>query len=189
MGAEETNGDGFGVGWYGDRDTPAIFHSVEPAWNDRNLRELAGHISSPLVFAHIRASTGSPVQQTNCHPFLVQALCSQLIDTLNVEKRERVESTDIEHAVKQVVESWDGYFDDLWKRCDESQRSCLLALNKQEGDEGMELDDIQQHSQLDPKSIRQVLRALVSRDLVIDHEDGTYRIAAPIFRWWVKYNS
>jgi predicted glutamine amidotransferase len=69
MGAEETNGDGFGVGWYGDRETPAIFHSVEPAWNDRNLRELAGHISSPLVFAHIRASTGSPVQQTNCHPF------------------------------------------------------------------------------------------------------------------------
>jgi predicted glutamine amidotransferase len=69
MGAEETNGDGFGVGWYGQRETPAVFHSVEPAWNDRNLRELAGHVSSPLVFAHIRASTGSPVQQTNCHPF------------------------------------------------------------------------------------------------------------------------
>ena len=48
---------------------PAVFHSIEPAWNDRNLRELAGHITSPLVFAHIRASTGSPVQQTNCHPF------------------------------------------------------------------------------------------------------------------------
>ena len=46
-----------------------MFHSVEPAWNDRNLRELAGHVSSPLVFAHIRAATGTPVQQTNCHPF------------------------------------------------------------------------------------------------------------------------
>jgi predicted glutamine amidotransferase len=69
LGAEATNGDGFGIGWYGDRDTPAVFHSTEPAWNDRNLRELAGHIESPLVFAHIRASTGSPVQQTNCHPF------------------------------------------------------------------------------------------------------------------------
>jgi predicted glutamine amidotransferase len=69
LGAETTNGDGFGVGWYGDRPTPAIFHSIEPAWNDRNLRELAGHIASPLLFAHIRASSGSPVQQTNCHPF------------------------------------------------------------------------------------------------------------------------
>jgi glutamine amidotransferase len=69
LGAEETNGDGFGIGWYGDQESPAVFHSIEPAWNDRNLRELAGHITSPLVFAHIRASTGSPVQQTNCHPF------------------------------------------------------------------------------------------------------------------------
>jgi predicted glutamine amidotransferase len=69
LGAEETNGDGFGVGWYGEQETPGVFRSIEPAWNDRNLRELSGHIASPLVFAHIRASTGSPVQQTNCHPF------------------------------------------------------------------------------------------------------------------------
>jgi glutamine amidotransferase len=69
LGAEETNGDGFGVGWYGAQETPALFHSIEPAWNDRNLRELAGHVNASIVFAHIRASTGSPVQQTNCHPF------------------------------------------------------------------------------------------------------------------------
>ena len=69
LGAETTNGDGFGIGWYGVGDTPGVFHSVEPAWNDRNLREFAGHISSPIVFAHIRASSGSPVQLTNCHPF------------------------------------------------------------------------------------------------------------------------
>ena len=69
LGVETTNGDGFGVGWYGEGETPAVFKSVEPAWNDRNLNELAGHVRSGLVFAHIRASTGTPVQQTNCHPF------------------------------------------------------------------------------------------------------------------------
>jgi glutamine amidotransferase len=69
LGAEETNGDGFGIGWYGAPEIPAVFRSTEPAWNDRNLRELAGHVSAGAVFAHIRASTGSPVQQTNCHPF------------------------------------------------------------------------------------------------------------------------
>ena len=69
LGAEPTNGDGFGVGWYGAPDTPGVFHSTEPAWNDSNLRELAGHISSPLFFTHIRAAIGSEVQQTNCHPF------------------------------------------------------------------------------------------------------------------------
>ena len=69
LGAEPTNGDGFGVGWYGAPDTPGVFHSTEPAWNDSNLRELASHISSPLFFTHIRAAIGSAVQQTNCHPF------------------------------------------------------------------------------------------------------------------------
>jgi predicted glutamine amidotransferase len=69
LGAETTNGDGFGIGWYAAQRTPAVFHSTEPAWNERNLRELAGHVASPLVFAHVRASTGSPIQQTNCHPF------------------------------------------------------------------------------------------------------------------------
>ena len=34
MGAETTNGDGFGLGWYApDTQTPAVFHSIEPAWN------------------------------------------------------------------------------------------------------------------------------------------------------------
>jgi glutamine amidotransferase len=69
MGAETTNGDGFGIGWYGVGDTPGTFHSIEPAWNERNLRDLAAHVRSEIVFAHIRASSGSPVQQTNCHPF------------------------------------------------------------------------------------------------------------------------
>jgi len=69
LGVETTNGDGFGIGWYGEGDTPGVFHSVEPAWNDRNLKDLARHLRSGLVFAHIRASTGGAIQQTNCHPF------------------------------------------------------------------------------------------------------------------------
>jgi predicted glutamine amidotransferase len=69
LGNEETNGDGFGVGWYDGREMPAVFRSIEPAWNDRNLRELAGHIESGHVFAHVRASTHAPVQLSNCHPF------------------------------------------------------------------------------------------------------------------------
>ena len=69
LGATTTNGDGFGVGWYGEGHKPAVFKSIEPAWNDRNLRELSSQIRSGLVFAHIRASTGTPIQQTNCHPF------------------------------------------------------------------------------------------------------------------------
>jgi predicted glutamine amidotransferase len=48
---------------------PAVYRSVTPAWADANLSELAAHVESPLFLAHVRAAIGSPVQQTNCHPF------------------------------------------------------------------------------------------------------------------------
>ncbi|MBT2365536.1 class II glutamine amidotransferase [Streptomyces sp. ISL-10] len=70
MGVETTNGDGFGIGWYTPGiDTPAVVRETGPAWNNRNLREISAHVRSHLFFAHIRASTGSAIQQTNCHPF------------------------------------------------------------------------------------------------------------------------
>jgi glutamine amidotransferase len=68
-GATTTNGDGFGVGWYAADGLPRLYRSTHPAWNDRNLRELASSVESPLFFAHVRASTGTAIQETNTHPF------------------------------------------------------------------------------------------------------------------------
>jgi len=69
LGGHHPNADGFGLGWYGDQAEPGIYRSVAPAWGDRNLHELARQLESPLFIAHIRAATGTPVEQTNCHPF------------------------------------------------------------------------------------------------------------------------
>ena len=67
-----TNGDGFGIGWYGKRETPGLYRDIRPAWNDTNLQALAAQIESPMFLAHVRSTTGSPVQRTNCHPFIFQ---------------------------------------------------------------------------------------------------------------------
>jgi glutamine amidotransferase len=66
---EIPNGDGTGMGWYEHRAEPALFRSITPAWGDENLLELATEIRTRLFLAHVRAGTGTPVQQTNCHPF------------------------------------------------------------------------------------------------------------------------
>ncbi|KAM0722223.1 hypothetical protein Q7P37_001664 [Cladosporium fusiforme] len=98
------NGDGFGVGYYtaAARKTdqhwhnhtaaadqqqqlastqeidlgpePCIFTSTIPAWNCRNLERLASKTVSPLVFAHVRASTEGALSDSNCHPFSRGAL-------------------------------------------------------------------------------------------------------------------
>lgn len=65
----ETNGDGFGLGWYGEREEPGLYREILPAWNDENLKYLSAQIRSRLFFAHVRASTGTATTRANCHPF------------------------------------------------------------------------------------------------------------------------
>src|SRR5690242_13116896 len=64
-----TNGDGFGLGWYGDHPEPGLYRETRPAWSDENLRYLCRHLHSHLFFGHVRAATGTAVTRQNCHPF------------------------------------------------------------------------------------------------------------------------
>jgi glutamine amidotransferase len=64
-----TNGDGFGLGWYGTHPEPGLYREVRPAWSDENLRYLCRHLQSHLFFARVRAATGTPITRPNCHPF------------------------------------------------------------------------------------------------------------------------
>lgn len=69
LGATTTNGDGFGLGWYGERGFPGVYRDILPAWHDANLRSLSEQIRSRLFLAHVRASTGTSTSRENCHPF------------------------------------------------------------------------------------------------------------------------
>ncbi len=65
-----TNGDGFGIAWYGDRPEPGRYRDILPAWSDCNLKSIARQIRSPLFLAHVRAATGGGTRRDNCHPFV-----------------------------------------------------------------------------------------------------------------------
>jgi len=69
MAVTPTNGDGFGLGWYGGSPQPGLFRDVLPAWNDENLKCVAEQVECGLFFAHVRASTGAGISRSNCHPF------------------------------------------------------------------------------------------------------------------------
>lgn len=68
---EPLNGDGFGIGWYAREVNaePATFVSVNPAWSNRNLRNLAPRTKTDCLLAHVRAATVGEVSESNCHPF------------------------------------------------------------------------------------------------------------------------
>lgn len=49
---------------------PLLYKSISPPINDFNFRSLCANTQTKCVIAHIRASSGSAVVQTNCHPFV-----------------------------------------------------------------------------------------------------------------------
>jgi glutamine amidotransferase len=73
---EPLNGDGFGIGWYVPEvdDEPVTFVSVNPAWSNRNLRNLAPKIRTKCFVAHVRAASVGEVSESNCHPFQYKTL-------------------------------------------------------------------------------------------------------------------
>lgn len=66
---QRTNGDGFGLGWYGERAEPGLYRDLRPAWSDENLRSITAQVRSRLFFAHVRAATDTATSRANCHPF------------------------------------------------------------------------------------------------------------------------
>ena len=64
-----TNGDGCGLGWYGERTEPGVYRELRPAWSDENLSAICTQVQSRTFFAHIRAATGTATSRANCHPF------------------------------------------------------------------------------------------------------------------------
>ena len=123
---EPLNGDGFGIGWYANEFAaePAVFRSITPAWNNRNLQNLARVVASDCVIAHVRAATqSSGVNEANCHPFRWRRfLCvhngdvgdfrlvrRKLLASVGDEAFGNVYgSTDSEHFFALFIDSWLG---------------------------------------------------------------------------------
>ena len=109
---EPLNGDGFGVGWYAPEysSDPAVFRSITPAWNNRNLHNLSRVVASSCVLAHVRAATQwSGVNEANCHPFRFgKYLCMHNGDLGNFQKiRRKLLETVCDEAFSNVFGSTD----------------------------------------------------------------------------------
>jgi hypothetical protein len=148
---------------------------------DADAREL---IQKPVLNVFNDEVTQEIMQVTSCHPFLVQAVCKQIIEQLNDTSRKQAEIEDVSTAIVEVFEVWVGYFWDLWDRCDADQRTCLLALLalKETG-----LDQLVEKSGLSKQKTQLALEKLQIRDIVTNSHT-TIRFAVPIFAQWLQQN-
>jgi hypothetical protein len=121
---------------------------------------------------------------TRCHPFLIQAVCKHIIEFLNNDSREFATLGDVSTAIQEVFESWTVYFWDLWDRCDQDQRACLIALSSLGH---AAAHDIMQQNGLSKQKTFHALEKLQMRDIVTS-EQNAYRFAVPMLTRWVEQN-
>lgn len=64
------NADGFGIGWYTNEGSPAVYLNPQPIWSDCNLRHLGHALSADLWLANVRSATDLlPTSVSNTQPF------------------------------------------------------------------------------------------------------------------------
>ena len=69
----DTNGDGFGLAWYGHLSEPGLYRECLPAWSDENLINLCRMMKSPfrdpvrrILRAKHRRQRGTTNASTSC---------------------------------------------------------------------------------------------------------------------------
>ncbi|HLG60471.1 MAG TPA: hypothetical protein VKY19_00955 [Ktedonosporobacter sp.] len=138
--------------------------------------ELPGHdIFNDEVVSEI-------IRVTACHPFLLQAICSELIDILNIKRCKSASLQDVTTAIDNLLENWDSFFVDLWARTNEEQRSCLKVLATIGHATSLQ---ITHQTQLGEEVVYQALKKLCERDLVTGSKGHLYSIITPIFTTWI----
>ncbi|RFA30394.1 hypothetical protein CAI21_07165 [Alkalilimnicola ehrlichii] len=69
------NADGFGIGWFDDRDQPSAYRQTQPMWSDSNLPFLARSLKQPLWLAYVRSATDPfTTGLANTQPFMDEEL-------------------------------------------------------------------------------------------------------------------
>ncbi len=139
------NADGFGVAWYAPtmRSEPGVYHTVVPAWCDRNLGSLVQVVESPAIVAHVRGAKGATAAtEANCHPFSFGALSfvhngliaqfprlrRALLDELSEEAFESIRgSTDSEHLFALFLDRNQG-LDEVEDGADRLAQSLVATL-------------------------------------------------------------
>ena len=130
------------------------------------------------------------LEATHAQPFLVQAVCFELIQHLNSQPRRKagplgeVTIDDAREAINQAVHSAHPYFSDLWKNASRPEQLILANLAYARS-ERVRFSDLSRGLDMTRGAIHQVMEQLERRELV-ERKEGEYGFQVPMVRQWIR---
>jgi len=135
-------------------------------------------------------AVGAILEATRAQPFLVQAVCFELIQYLNSRLRRRagplgkVTIDDAREAINQAVHSAHIYFSDLWENTSRPEQLILANLAYARS-ERVRFNDLSRGMDITRAAIHQVIEQLERRELV-ERKEGEYGFQVPMVRQWIR---
>jgi hypothetical protein len=111
---------------------------------------------------------------THRHPFLIQAICSEIINIANRDQLQKIELGIVDEAIKRVFATYELFFRNILDDAGEHGRKILALLatgpNKLT-DEYKNSGDLQ---------------GLIQRHVVQQNTDGGYQVEIPLVEFWLS---
>ncbi len=151
--------------------------------SEEEARQLITEPVPDFGIAYAEESIERIIEVTRCQPNLVQAVCYELVNHLNVEGRRDAQRPDIDLAVEKAFESAHLYFAEMWKQLSVPQEGLLQALARTPEQAHAEALAVAAAISLDQASPE--LRTLRERS-IIETLDGAWRFQVPMVGEWVR---
>ena len=115
------------------------------------------------------------LQLTHRQPYLIQAICSKIIDIANRDNLKRIEMPTLNSALSGIFTAYQFYFKNIWDDAGKKGREILAAL-------------AHGPAKVSPRQASgPAMRGLIQRHVVHPcDEDGLYEIEIPLVRAWVE---
>ncbi len=124
------------------------------------------------------------LEVTRCQPYLVQALCYELVNRLNAEGTKEAAAADVDAAMAGALESAHLYFAEMWRQQEAQQR--LLLRRAGEAPEGCALAQLAAAAGATPEQVEVDLKKLQSRSILEQVGPDQWRFQVPMVAAWVK---
>jgi hypothetical protein len=151
--------------------------------SEDDVRQL---VTQPVPDFPVQYSPGSVetiLRLTRCQPYLVQAVCFELVNILNIAGRRDAREADVQEAVSLALDSTHLYFAELWASLKQREQALLHCLAKTEGAPDVAALAAAQRTSVD--EVEADIQALKRRGTVEDGPQG-WRLQVPMLALWVS---
>lgn len=112
---------------------------------------------------------------THRQPFLLQAICSEIINIANRDELKEITASVLEEAINRVHATYSFYFQNVWESTDTHGQTLLKNLAQQ--------PTVLSQAELNTES----LKTLLQRRVICKAADGTYEIEIPLVQRWIAH--